>query len=154
MGIKDKLKRTSRLFILDPKEDAAEATPTTKETHETPVDGVATAEPVTEPVVVAVAEPVAQPATGDVSEPVDAVLPPVGVAADTEAVPVAATEASEIPEAPVVAESLPEPTTHEELAAQAETAKADVKKSPDAKEEKNDFFKRLMRKFKKPAAQA
>lgn len=161
MGIKDKLKRTSKYFVNEPKENGSEP----KE-----VDSKQT-EPTTEAAPVDAAEPATETVDGDATKATESdalPLPEVGVtdehdlgdavdaAAKTEASPeetapeaVPATEA-ETGEGTVEAEAA-QPATEEAEADKAEKAADDVQKAPSSKEKKNDFLKKLLQKFRRPA---
>lgn len=150
MGIKDKVKRASKIFTSDSKENLTEVTAdaSPSETKEATATEGEVAEPEAVPETEAVAdEPVATEAT----EPVEATE-----ATETTETPAEATETVE----PTVADEA-EPVAEEAANAEPETDKgedaiAEVKKSSTTKEvKKTDFFKKLLLKFKKtPAATA
>lgn len=142
MGIKDKVRRASKIFTSDSKENLTETTApeaAASESGEVPSEG-------------AVAEPETTPQTDVVTDAVDA------TAAETveDAADAPTETAAEVP-ADIAAAEVPAETTEgaeateatEGTTAKGEDAIKEVKKSAGAKEKKSDFFKKLLLKFKK-----
>lgn len=138
MGIKDKVRRASKIFTSDSKENLTETTApeaTASETGEIPSEG-------------AVAEPETTPQTDMVTDPVDATgVETVDDAADSPTEP-----AAEVPAETTEGAEATEAT--EGTTAKGEDAIKEVKKSAGAKEKKSDFFKKLLLKFKKTPSTA
>lgn len=150
MSIKDKVRRASKIFTSDSKENITEVKPE--------VEATATeVEPATE---IAPVEAVAAPV--ETAEPVAVEETTAVVAEPAEAVPVAETEAVEpskdITDEPAAADAVAKeaepavPAADAADAAVAETAEPAATPAKVSKEpKKTDFFKKLLAKFNRPA---
>lgn len=147
MSIKDKVRRASKIFTSDSKENITEVKPELEAT-------ATEVEPATE---ITPVEAVANPV--ETAEPVAVEETTAVVAEPAEAVPVAETEAVEpskdITDEPAAADAVAkeaEPAVPAADAAAADTVEpaatpANVSKEP----KKTDFFKKLLAKFNRPA---
>lgn len=144
MGIKEKVRRASKIFSSDSKENLVDET-AAKETSTSEVNAPE-AESVPEPETAEAAEEVvAEAETAEVAQPAE--IEETVNAAESEV----AAETEAVAEAETEAEAKAEAVAEEATPKTGEDAIQEVKKSAETKEvKKNDFFKKLLLKFKRP----